>query len=273
MDFKREFNERFRLYIDESGDHVFKCADQIPHRFLCLFGTWFKNPEYLRFHAELEALKHKYLHHHPDEPVILHREDMPRARKAFKTLMYESVRKAWDDELLALIAKTEFTCAAVVIDKLSLLNTFQKAAGHPYHIGLGFLLQRFAGYLNHVNRHGDVMAESRGGEEDRRLKESYARTFKSGCWQFTADAFQRALTSKELKLKPKSANISGLQLSDILGYPAKQWVLRNYGFLENKASPFETELMKIVVAGKFNRRGGDGKIEGYGFVIYPGAKK
>lgn len=31
-----------------------------------------------------------------------------------------------------------------------------------YHLGLGFLLQRFAGYLNHINRVGDILGESRG---------------------------------------------------------------------------------------------------------------
>jgi hypothetical protein len=40
-----------------------------------------------------------------------------------------------------------------------------RAAAHPYHLGLGFLLQRFAGFLNHINRVGDILGESRGGRE------------------------------------------------------------------------------------------------------------
>jgi len=69
-------------------------------------------------------------------------------------------------------AKAEFLCVAVVIDKVELRNDYGDAAAHPYHIGLSFLLQRYAGYLIHISRRGDVMGESRGGTEDRLLKYS-----------------------------------------------------------------------------------------------------
>lgn len=71
------------------------------------------------------------------------------------------------------------------------------------------------------------MAEARGGAEDRTLKESYSRTFERGAWQFAAEKIQAALTSRELKLKPKSQDIAGLQLADLLGHPVKNWILRN----------------------------------------------
>ncbi|MGA2867087.1 MAG: hypothetical protein ABSF95_21635 [Verrucomicrobiota bacterium] len=41
------FEERYRLYLDESGDHVFNHLEKPSHRFLCLLGCWFRNPEYL----------------------------------------------------------------------------------------------------------------------------------------------------------------------------------------------------------------------------------
>ena len=81
-----KFEDRYRAYLDESGDHVFRETDELPHRYLRLLGCWFRNPEYLKFHEAIEALKTKYLPHHPDDPVILHREDMINARKAFKSL-------------------------------------------------------------------------------------------------------------------------------------------------------------------------------------------
>lgn len=262
------FEDRYRLYLDESGDHVFREVAEPAHRFLCLLGCWFRNPDYLRFHNALEEIKSQLLPHHPDDPVVLHREDMINARKAFKVLRDDAAREAWDRRLLTLIAEAEFRCVAVVIDKDALRRSYGDAAAHPYHLGLGFLLQRFAGYLNHFNRQGDVMGESRGGKEDRLLKESYTRVFERGVWMTGAHTFQSALASRELKLKPKSANISGLQLADLLGHPLKQWILRGAGLLEGDAPPFAQRLTEVART-KLNRHLYTDKIEGYGTVLFP----
>jgi len=263
------FEHRFRLYVDESGDHVFRDVYTVSHRFLCLLGCWFQNPAYLRFHDALEELKRTHLPHHPDDPVVLHREDMMNARGPFKNLRNEKQRRAWDSDLLRVIREAEYRVAAVVIDKQALRTSYGDAAAHPYHLGLGFLLQRFAGYLNHINRVGDVMAESRKGVEDRLLKESYNRIFERGVWATNAHYFQSALTSKQLKLNPKRANISGLQLSDLLGHPVKQWILRQNNLIEETLAPFAKRLMPTLIKDKFNRHLYENRIEGYGWVIYP----
>jgi hypothetical protein len=231
-------------------------------------GCWFQNPDYLRFHRSLEELKTRLLPHHPDEPVVLHREDMLNARKAFKALRDPALRSQWDERLLELVAKAEFLCVAVVIDKVELRNDYGDAAAHPYHLGLGFLLQRYAGYLNHMSRRGDVMGESRGGREDRLLKDSYIRVYERGVWMTPAHTFQSALTSRALKLKPKSANISGLQLADLLGHPLKQWILRQNGLLGGDATPFAGRLTAIART-KLNRHLYSGNVEGYGYVLFP----
>ena len=204
--------------------------------------------------------------------MILHREDMLNARRDFKVLREPAMRADWDEELMKLINAAEFRIVAVVIDKLALREDHGDAAAHPYHLGLGFMLQRFAGYLNHINRVGDVMAESRGGREDILLKESYTRVFERGVWITPAQTFQSALTSSQLKLKGKLANISGLQLADLLGHPVKQWILRQNGFVEEEASAFAARLMKIVTL-KFNRHLYDKTVEGYGHVLFPNPKK
>ena len=267
-----KFEDRYRLYLDESGDHVFRETEELPHRYLCLLGCWFRNPDYLKFHEAIENLKSEYLPHHPDDPVILHREDMINARKAFKNLRDTAVREKFDDALLEVIAAAGFKAVAVVIDKQELRRAHDTAAAHPYHLGLGFLLQRFAGYLNHINRVGDILGEARGGREDRLLKESYSRVFERGVWMTRSEVFQSALTSSELKLKPKSANISGLQLADLLGHPVKQGVLKYFGHASDELAPFAERLMGIVEP-KFNRHLYDGRVEGYGMVLFPKGQK
>jgi len=264
-----EFEDRFRLYMDESGDHVFRETTETAHRFLCLLGCWFKNPDYLQFHESLERLKERRFHHHPDNPVILHREDIINARRVFKILQDGKKRAEFDNDLLNVIQAAEFRVVAVVIDKAALRASYGESAAHPYHLGLGFLLQRFAGYLNRINRVGDVMAEARGRREDLLLQESYTRVYEHGSWGVTSAAsFQAALSSRQLKLREKKANISGLQLADLLGHPAKMWALRHYGIVKEEPAPFASRLMKIVEE-KFNRQLYNNKLEGYGIVLYP----
>ncbi|MEP0761177.1 MAG: DUF3800 domain-containing protein [Chloroflexota bacterium] len=266
------FEDRYRLYIDESGDHVFRQTQDLSHRFLALLGCWFCNPDYLRFHQALETLKFDHLPHHPDEPVVLHRDDMINARRAFKVLREEDRRKAFNADLLQVIDQAQFKMVVVVIDKQALRTAYGDAAAHPYHLGLGFLLQRYVGYLNHINRIGDVMAEARGTKEDRLLAESYTRIYERGVWMVQATSFQAALSSRQLKLKDKRANIAGLQLADILAHPVKLWVLHQYGLTKPSTTTFGQQLVEVAQS-KFNCHLYDGRVEGYGFVLFPKPQK
>jgi len=263
-----DFEHRYRLYLDESGDHVFRETTEPAHRFLCLLGCWFQNPDYMKFHEALEAFKKRYFSPHPDNPIILHREDIINARKSFKVLQDEKKRAEFDSDLLKIIKATEFRVVAVVIDKAALRAAYGESAAHPYNLGLGFLLQRYAGYLNHINRVGDVMAEARGGAEDRLLKESYSWVYERGIWSTSEKYFQSALSSRELKLRAKKSNISGLQLADLLGHPVKTWVLKYYALITEEPAPFAEHLMQIV-ENKFNRQLYDNRLDGYGIVLYP----
>lgn len=262
------FADRYRLYLDESGDHVFNHLDKPSHRFLCLLGCWFRNPEYMAFHEAIEDFKRIHLPHHPDEPPILHREDIINRRGHFTYLQDATKRQAFDDALLEIIRAAQFRVVAVVIDKLALSQKHGDAAAHPYHLAIGFMLQRYCGFLNHINRVGDVMAESRGGREDRLLADSYSRVHTQGVWMSPALTFQQALTSKQLKIKSKSANIAGLQLADLLGHPVRQAVLREYAQVSEPLSPFAARLMPIVET-KFNHHLYDGRVAGYGKVFFP----
>jgi hypothetical protein len=78
---------RCRLYVDESGDHKFKDFEDIGHRYLCLIGVAIES-EYYRntFHPALESLKQECFPHNPDEPIILHREDIYNRRHCFGIL-------------------------------------------------------------------------------------------------------------------------------------------------------------------------------------------
>jgi len=259
--------ERFRLYIDESGDHVFKHLEEEGHRYLCLLGCWFRGRDYRLFHQEMEAFKQRHIPHNPDEPIILHREDIVNRRRSFWRLRDPDKAQAFDHDLLALIRRAEFKIVVVVIDKKE-LNLLYPTPAHPYHLGLGFMLQRYCGFLNHINRCGDVLAESRGGHEDRLLKDSYAQVYERGAWVKRAAFFQKALTSKELKVKQKSKNIAGLQLADLLANPLRKAVLIEERKVHVPLAPFAKQILEAV-KDKFNRHLYNGRVEGYGTVLFP----
>jgi hypothetical protein len=264
--------ERYRLYIDESGDHVFRHTDEPGHRYLCLLGCFMSVPTYKRFHAALREFLEKHVPHNPDDPVVLHREDIINQRRSFWRLRDEQIREAFDADLLDLLEKTDFRVIAIVIDKHAHSSRYPQPA-HPYHLGLGYMLQRYCGYLNHVNRQGDVMAESRGGKEDRLLGSSYEFVYDRGVWGVTkASFFQNALTSRQLKLKPKQANIAGLQLADLLAHPVRQAILLEKGRIPGPLGCFAEKLMPMVET-KFNRHLYDGRVWGYGKVFFPESEK
>ena len=207
---------------------------------------WNRNPDYLPFYEALENLKSRHLPHHPDDPVILHREDIINARRAFKNLRNEKKRHQWDDDLLKVVDEAVFKIVAVVIDKYSLRLAYADAAAHPYHLALGFLLQRFASYLNHVNRVGDVMGESRGGREDRLLKESYSRIFEHGVWHTNMHYFHKNKGASMRRPYARPCGRSTSVKTDYFQYMIFIWDC-NYFFTKTMPKPDEFRRIKPKV--------------------------
>jgi hypothetical protein len=242
------------------------------HRYLALTGCWFDTTgeDYLRFTDALEGFKRTHLPHSPDEPVVLHREDILNRRGPFWRLRDAGHAKAFDEDLLGLVSSARFTLVVVVVDKLKLKRGYPNPF-HPYHMALDFMLQRYCGLLNLKGRRGDVMAESRGRREDTLLKNAYRHIHTHGDMHHRVAFYHQALTSGELKLKPKKANIPGLQLADILANPCKQQMVFDYE-LEAASGPWAGsfgERMAKSVWSKYNRHLRDGRVEGYGRVFFP----
>lgn len=262
---------RYRLYVDESGDHVLYDQSTLcmpGHRYLALLGCVFRDDEYVAFHNALTALKQQHFPHSPDEPVILHRTDMINFRGPFWRLRDQDYRAAFEDSLIAMLAGASFRIVIVVTDKLRLKTEYREQAWHPYHLAMGFLMQRYCAFLNHVNRTGDVMAESRGRTENELLAGAYQHTYAHGDMFHRADWYRRVLTSNQVKLKPKDKNISGLQLADVLAHPLKQRVLHEHGSIEELEGGFGVRLAEAA-EDKYNRHLYDGRVEGYGKVLFP----
>ena len=257
---------RYRLYVDESGDHAYKLLDQPPHRYLALLGVWFRQQDdYVAFADSLEHFKRGIFGPRPDKPVVLHRSDIVNRKGAFGILQDPEQAAAFDTGLVEVIQAARFRLICVIIDKRGHLNRYASPF-HPYHYCMAAMLDRYSGWLNYKNAVGDVLAESRGGEEDQQLKQAYTRVYQSGTLMFGWAHHQRALTSKDLKLRGKRDNLAGLQLADVLAHPVKQACLAERGLIASLNDTYGQTLCDAI-KGKLNRNERTGAVDGYGKVF------
>lgn len=247
---------KYRIYIDEVGNPDLESSDNPNHRFFSLTGVII-GVEHVQqaVQPQMEALKQMYFGSHPDEPVVLHRKEMLNARPPFQILQDPQVRRRFDDELLNLLAVWEYTVISVCLDKKRHKETYTVWRYDPYHYCLAVLLERFIFFLNRRAQRGDAMAESRGGKEDRRLKAAYERLWNQGTDFVPPDQFQPALTSKQLKMKTKANNISGLRLADLIAHPSRNEILQEQGMLAKQISPFAVRVIEILQR-KYDQREG-----------------
>lgn len=258
----------YRLYVDESGDHYYSDNDDPELRYLCLQGCFFDLEYYEnKFHPEFESFKIKHFSRDVDDKVIiLHRKELINKQGHFSVLQDKNKEKAFNKDLLDIFESSKYGIICVVIDKKSHHERWGINAAHPYHYCLLAMVQRFVGFLNYNNAKGDVLAESRGAQEDLQLKEEFTHLFETGTPYVSASAFQNCLSSKEIKLRKKEHNVAGLQIADLLAHPCKQDILLNQKRIKKYYGKFGQKLLEIAQT-KYNRWELFGKVDGYGRVF------
>jgi len=254
---------KYRMYIDEVGNSDLASSENPNHRYLSLTGVIIEL-DYVRtvVAPAIESLKNKFFNQHPDDPIILHRRELMNGKPPFHALKDKTIRALFDKDFLHLLRDLNFTVITVVIDKLEHKEKYSVWHHDPYHYCLSVLVERFVLWLQNNKCEGDVFAESRGGKEDLRLKNSFRRLIESGTDFVSPESFDSHLTSKELKVKLKKLNVTGLQLADLIAYPSYRSVLSDH---TNNRPPenFGAEVVKILEKDKYNRSK-SGRIEGYG---------
>lgn len=218
---------RYRLYIDESGDHTYSNLNHPSYRYLSLTGVIIETTYYRdNLRPGLESLKQQHFPHSPDDPVVLTRSQMISRKGPFGILKDVGKKIAWGTAFLNFLNSLTFQIITVTIDKQDHLGQYGTAAYHPYHYCMSLMLERYVGFLKYsTGGRGDVLAESRGKTEDLLLRKEYQNIWQFGTYFHSGGEFQQFLTSKELKLKKKEHNIAGLQLADLLAAPSKMDIL------------------------------------------------
>ncbi len=260
--------DKHRIYIDETGNSDLKSSDNPNHRFLSLTGViislvYVKN----HLHADMEKLKQEFFSSHPDDPIIFHRKEMVNKQSPFHILKKQSIEKKFNFILLEKLNEWTYTVISVIVDKKEHRDLYRTWQYDPYHYCLAVMLERYIMFLEENKVIGDVMIESRGKKEDTRLKKSFSELYTKGTQYIDSESFKKYFTSSKLKVKPKSNNISGLQLADIIAHPSRNDMLKKFGFKEKKNKTFGDKIINILE--KKYHRSKEGKIIGYGIKKLP----
>ncbi len=260
----------YRIYIDEVGNHDLAHADDPNQRFLSLTGVILESEYTLHVvHPEMDQIKREFFQRDPDEPVIFHRKELINKARPFQALRDPEVEQRFNTALLTALARWDYRVITVVLDKKSHRDQYQVWHYHPYHYCLAVLLERFVLFLHYNNQRGDVMVEARGGKEDGKLKDSYTRLYERGTDNIPLERWQERLTSRELKLRPKTANVAGIQLADLIAHPSRREVLIENRLLVDDRDTFGDQICAILRQSKYHRNSRTGQIEGYGKKLLP----
>lgn len=112
------------------------------------------------------------------------------------------------------------------------------------------------------------MIEARGTDADNKLKNSFTSLYERGNDNISAQRWQFRLTSREIKIKPKTANICGLQLTDLIAYPSRREILLENGLKQPSAQVFGDQISEILQR-KYLRHNYTGQIENIGKKLLP----
>ena len=216
---------------------------------------------------DLETLKKKFFKSHPDEPIIFHRSEIVNCKGVFFSLRDEKFRLEFNDKLLEKLNDWEYCVISVLIDKKEHNEIYKTWRYDPYHYCLAVLLERYIFFLEEKDCVGDVIVESRGGNEDKRLKDSFEGVYENGTEFMKTERFKYSLTSKRLKVKPKNKNITGLQIADMIAHPSRRDILITYSYQRKTKTVFGDYIIKILRKGKYYTKSGE--LIGYGIKKLP----
>ena len=257
----------YRVFIDEVGHHNLNSADDPNERYLGLMGI-IASKEYAdtAMTAMLDSVKNDVF---GTRSIVLHRREIINKKPApFDRLTDLATRTLFDRRILGVFEQAEYAAITILIDKKEHVERYRVWQSQPYHYCLTAILERYVSWLEEVNQIGDVLVESRGKSENKKLSAAYARLYKCGTANVPAEKFRRHLSSGEIKLKLKSDNIAGLQIVDLLANPACRDLICRKTNQKMKAE-FGKRVIDILRNSKYRRSTWDGRIEGWGTKILP----
>lgn len=234
-----EFSD-YIVFIDESGSPVLDPIDPDYPIFVLAFCVVHKQVYADHIQPGFKRLKFKYFGH---DMVALHSHAIRKPRNEFAFLQNAGLREAFLGDLTRLMADSDFTLIAHVIDKARLKARYSRPFS-PYDIALRMNMEQLSVFLaerGQVGKLCHLIAESRGKKEDNLLELEFRRVLDPAAGWGMSSQFSIEKTPMQLRFVEKKINSAGLQIADLAAYPVGRHLLRPEQ--ENRA--FEVVKEKI----------------------------
>ena len=219
-----EERDKYFLFVDECGDQCLsKYNACFPVFTLC--GIIVSREQVRVLEKELMELKMRIWN---DRNVILHSHEIRRQKNAFAIFQDPRVRNMFYTELDRILgANGAYVIVSSTVLKDDYIRKYGKL-GDIYSQSLAFLLERSIFYVDDKNPgsvgHIEAMLERRGKEEDKALSRDYNTLRETGTFWVSSERMKA--TIRKLTFVPKTANIIGLQIADLVAYPIACHFLR-----------------------------------------------
>lgn len=206
------------VYVDESGDHGLKTIDTSYPVFVLAFCI-FKKQDYVeKIVPKLQDFKFRHFGH---DQTVLHEADIRRDRGQFSFLKTKKSKQSFLNELTIIIEEAPFTLISTVIRKVPYRARYHEPE-NPYHVALGYGLERVSYFLKDHNAHGKktyVIVEMRGRQEDQELELEFRRI----C---DGNNYEKAQLPFQVKFADKKSNSCGLQFADLIARPVGLHIIK-----------------------------------------------
>jgi hypothetical protein len=155
--------------------------------------------------------------------AILHAHEIRKPKNDFAFLQNAQRREIFITALNKVIENAPIHIVASVIHKERHIKQYVTPF-NPYHLALGFGLERLHGFLQcrkQEKKVTHIIAEGRGIKEDTELELEFRRVMsrKSNL------SYSVGNSGFDIKIVPKKINSEGLQLADLIAHPIARYCL------------------------------------------------
>ncbi len=207
-------------YMDESGDHSLANIDHNFPIFVLVILICDSN-EYIQ--SIVPAVYRFKFAHWGHEGTILHSRDIRRAQADFAFLTNKSKRLLCYEGINNIIRSAKCSIISTAIKKQEIASKFISAK-NIYELAFEHNMETLVEFLeDNAQDQISIVAESRGKTEDKELERRFYHIVNNGTENIDVIRFRKI--QFKFILKPKSLNIVGAQLADLIAYPTARWVL------------------------------------------------
>lgn len=259
------------MFIDDTGCVKDEATNHPQRRFGGIVATIFEIDHLrLRFEPGFDLLRRRHFGERADGSLpILHLRKMknPNPHGPFAPLLTEGGRQRWERDCLRMYRLADYVVISVCVDKVAFYAAHPNWTGSIYEMLVGNAIERYFYFLRGRGT-GDVMAEATNGPLDEHLKQLYANFYEKGTDHIPAHRLRPVLASKEIKIKPKAANIAGLQFADLLASTCFSHCKRIYAN-GPEFHPFSMQVADLIEQHKFYRNPNTKNPHGFGRIWRP----